>query len=59
MQQAGDALPCQFLSTRGRRPDPAAIGATFGRFQPFGKTLAEIAVYIGATIDKGFVAARP
>jgi len=33
--------------------------ATFGRFRPFGKTLAEIAVYIGATIDKGFALARP
>jgi hypothetical protein len=32
--------------------------ATFGRFEPFGKTLAEIAVYIGATIDKGFASAR-
>ncbi|WP_292576915.1 hypothetical protein, partial [Mesorhizobium sp.] len=33
--------------------------ATFGRFQPFGKTLAEIAAYISATIDKGFASARP
>jgi hypothetical protein len=33
--------------------------ATFGRFQPFGKTLAGIAVYISATIDKGFASARP
>jgi hypothetical protein len=32
--------------------------ATFGRFQPFGKTLAEIAAYISATIDKGFASAQ-
>ncbi|WP_292305088.1 hypothetical protein, partial [Mesorhizobium sp.] len=32
--------------------------ATFGRFRAFGKTLAEITVYIGVETNEGFVAAR-